>query len=205
MVRIAQTPLMVVGVEPAIMVGLLLGLWFGWQELQQLRQQVSEAQRTVENIPQQLLEQDDIASELKKQATRLQQLEKFLPRREAIGEVVAAIESLARQNGVSVIVPDVKEEIRYGRDNKPIPVTGRYLDVRLIVQGYGDPTKLMTFLYGMEHLPYLLRIPDWKISTDFLVVPAALSVSPPEGTASPERPAGLLEAGVVLTITRDPL
>lgn len=192
-------------IEGVLAAALVVGLWFGWQELRQIRQGITQSQQMVENMPQQQLAQDDLASELKKQDARLRQLEKLLPPREAVGDVVAAIEGLEKKHGVRIIVPDVKEEIRYGRDNKPIPQTGPYLDIRLVVQGYGDPERLLAFIYDVEHLPYLLKIPTWEVTTHFLVVPAALTVSAPIETPAAQRPAGLLEAGVILTITRETL
>lgn len=202
MIKIDRPRLILLG-EVVLAIGMIVGLWFAWRHLNQLRHQVNEAQRTVDNIPQQLLRQEEMASELRRQDTRLRQLERYLPRRAAIGDVVAAIESLARKNEVAVIVPDIKEDVRYGRDNKPVPQTGRYIDIRLQVQAYGDPAKLLTFLHSVEHLSYVLKITDWKVATNYSAVPSALNVSPPTTTPVPDRPAALLDAEVILTITRE--
>lgn len=191
--------------EALFATALLVTLGLAWQQLSRMSQRVNEARHNLENIPQELLRQEGLASDLKKQDVRLQELEKLLPSREAIGDVVAVIENVAQKNGVKVIVPDVKEEIRYGRDNKPIAQTGRYQDVRLVIQGYGDPHRLLAFLYEVEHLPYVLKVPAWEVTTDYRVVPAALTVSAPPDTLLPEQPAGLLEANVILTITRNPV
>lgn len=190
-------------VEAAIAIGVVVGLWYGWQMLRQVRSEVIAAQQKIENIPQQQLQQEEVASELKRQDARLRQLGNYLPRREAIGDVVAAIEGVAQKNGIAVIVPEVTDDVRIGADRKPITQTGRYRDVRLTVQGYGDPIKLIAFLHGVEHLPYIIKVPDFEVTTDYAALPTALSVSPPTETSPPQVPAALLNAGVILTITLD--
>lgn len=184
---------------------ILIGLFLGWQKLQLSRREAQEAERMIDIAPQILLQQEGILTELKKQEARLNRLAALLPARGDISDVVARIESEAGQHNVRVVVPDVKEEVRRGKDNKPIPQTGEYIDVRLTVQGYGDPMRLLAFLYAIEHFPYVLKIPDWEITTEYLVLPADLTVSAPAGAEeeTAARPAGLLEAGVVLTIARE--
>lgn len=189
--------------EAALAIGAAIGLWFAWQHLRQLRYQAIAAQHTIENIPQQRLQQEEVAAQLQQQDTRLRPIENYLPRREAIGDVVAAIESVARKNNVTVIVPEITDDVRLDSNRKPIPQAGRYRDVQLVVQAYGDPVQLLTFLHGVEHLPYVVKVPDFELTTDYAALPTALSVSLPTTTPAPDSPAGFLEAGVVLTITRD--
>ena len=165
---------------------------------------VVEAQRLVTIAPQQLLAQGAISTELKKHTLAINQLKQQVPPRSAVGDIVARIENEASKNNVKAIVSDVKVEITYGKDNKPIAQTGPYQDVRLTVQSYGDPAALLSLLHVIEHLPYVLKVPDWSIATDYTVLPAALTVPVPlPGVPIENKPAALLEASVVLTISKD--
>lgn len=193
----------VIVLEVAVAAGLLIGLWLGAQRLQRMQQHVVAAQHQIATAPQQQLAQEAISTELKKYAAAVTQLQQLIPPRSTVGNVIARIEGEASKKKLKAIVSDVKEEIKYGKNNKPIVQAGPYQEVRITVQSYGDPATLLELLYAIEHLPYVLKIPDWNITTDYAAIPAALTVAVPTPGASEERARGLLEASIIITINKD--
>ncbi len=183
---------------------LIVGLVWGHQQLRDLQQRITTAQAAMAMLPQQQIAVQNAKMDLKKYEPALQRLMILLPRREAVGDIVARIENEANKQGLKAIVADVKEEVRLGKDNKPIAQSGPYQEVRFTVQSYGDPIELLQYLHSLEHLPYVLKVPEWHITTQYLVLPSALTISVPAEQAVAPRPAGLLEAAMVLTIIKEP-
>lgn len=190
--------------EFLVSLGLLGGIWYGWREVERLQQHIQASQQHIAQEPHVALQHSAQQVELKKFEARLGQLEHMVVPREKVGDVVTRLEGVAREENIRIIVPDIKEVVVIGKDNKPVPSTGRYVDIRLTVKGSGNPADLVSFLYQVEHLPYLLRVPTWRVTTDYSALPAALGVRPPTPEAAAPAPRdGLLEASIILTITRE--
>lgn len=189
--------------EILVTLGLLGGIWYGWREVERLQQHIQVNQHHIDQEPYAVLQRSAQQGELKKLESRLGQLERLVPPREKVGDMVTLLERVAREKNIRIIIPDIKEEVVIGKDNKPVRSDGRYLDIRLTVKGSGNPADLLSFLYHVEHMPYVLHVPVWRVTTDYSALPAALIVRPPaESPAVPAPREGLLEASVVLTITR---
>ncbi|HLC49197.1 MAG TPA: hypothetical protein VJI96_02320 [Candidatus Andersenbacteria bacterium] len=134
-----------------------------------LWKEVARRQEVLQDVPAQERRTDALQKELDAATADMQVLYGSAPTREGLVDVIAAISQAAAISGISVQVPTVKVN---STSPTPIPKTSvsplpqnTFSDVRIHIVGAGDIAALASFLYRVEHLPYILRIASWKIET----------------------------------------
>ncbi|MEX1997967.1 MAG: hypothetical protein WEA04_04845 [Candidatus Andersenbacteria bacterium] len=196
------------GLELLIIVVLIIALFYFRELIHSKRVMVYQLQRQLDEAPQYAAQQVSLRTELEKSAHDIVRIESLLVRREALGDFVSLLEKQARQNRVTLRVPDIKEEMVLSAEGKPVAATGPYRDIRLQVTATGEPNDLLQLLHQLEHLPHAVRLPAWSITTTNTAVlldlrPQAPVIGPDGKEVPVVAPGGLLEATMILTIRQD--
>lgn len=132
----------------------------------------------------------------------------FVPERQALGDVVGALERVAKQGELIFLVPDVKEEVKLDEAGQPIEPTGPLREVRLHLVASGAPEETLRWLHAVEHQPYLLTVVDWSFATALEQARPGVGVAGPSSgpsgsnneTELEKRRVGTVEADVIVTI-----
>lgn len=175
--------------------GLLLGLVGGivWLNLT-----IQSARRALDAREQQATQslagvsaQSKLRAELDTHQAAIQQIIRLAPHERAIGEVVAAIEREAAGQDVVLHVPLVEavDETETGQT----PGILRDVHLQLIVSG--EPAQVISFFHAVEHLPYLVRVGAWELTTkEEQPVPESAAflptTGPPAGRKEITQPSG---------------
>lgn len=136
--------------------------WLG-QRVQAARVERDRLEATLTKLPEEL--SAAVANEvtLARQQPALEQLARFVVRREEVGVVASVLEGEGNKRQVTVVITDVREEEVRDATGAVVPAGGPLRDVRIAGSVRGTPARLLSWLAEVEQLPYLLRLDDWKI------------------------------------------
>jgi len=198
------TPILTWSLKGGLVIGLLAGWWLVHQMVAGLGQQVAEQRLALEQSPQEESYQASLRSELGRRSFDIERIRKYVLRRDKIVDVVAAIEEEGKRYGVVVEVPDIAEELELGEGGVLVEPTGPLQDVRMRVEAWGEPSTVISWLHGVEHLPYLLYIRSWDLKTG-KAVPARGVTAPTaagRGEAAPVY-TGYVDMAVIVSMEKE--
>lgn len=182
-------------------------IFLSWR-IQDARRQIAERYITLEQNLKGMSRMTELEDELAWRQHDINRILALVPERQALGEVVSAMERAAEQEELAFLVPDVKEEVKFNDKGERIEPTGPLREVRLHLVASGAPEETLRWLHAVEHQPYLLTVVNWSFTT------AWEQARPGGGVAGPASgPAGLnsekelegqrvgtVEADVIVTI-----
>lgn len=146
--------------------GLLLGLAAGmvWLDLttQRARQALSVREQQAEQALSGVSETAVLQAEADSRRAVLQKIAHLVPPERSLGDVIAALEGEAKDLRVQLAVPLVEEADGEEAGGEAGAVL-RDVHLQLIVSG--EPERLLSFFHAVEHLPYLLRVDAWHLTT----------------------------------------
>ncbi|MFH1353999.1 MAG: hypothetical protein ABIH36_01805 [bacterium] len=146
----------------------------------------------------------EMREELSQREHDINRIKAFIPERQKLGEVVDALEHSAGQLGITVTVPQIKEEIKEDEEGNPIVPAGPLREVRLRLVASGAPDKTLRWLHAVEYQPYLLTMVDWRFATvKTISMPAGAGMPAPAGESLSKQEAqrmSTVEAEIIVTI-----
>jgi hypothetical protein len=192
-------------VEGLVVLVLLGSLAWGYPVVARMREESARRQLEFENIPLNAGQEAELEREFKGQQPALARVRTVAIQEKNIGYFVSVLETLAAESQVVVEVPEVKEIIPLDESGQPLPIVGPVRDIELKIQAKGTPPDLLRYLYAVEHVPYLVAIPDWSVSAADQTRAQAqrAPVASPSPAAPPPVPPATLAARLVLTVARD--
>ena len=176
--------------------------------IQDARRQIAERYLVLEQDLGSVVHMTELKDELALRQHDINRILAFVPERQALGDVVGALERVAKQGELAFLVPDVKEEVKLDEKGEPIEPTGPLREVRLHLVASGAPEETLRWLHAVEHQPYLLTVADWSFATALEQARPGVGVAGPAGGPSglnsekelEERRVGTVEADVIVTI-----
>jgi hypothetical protein len=138
--------------------------WWLWSSATTLREEEATMQQTMAHAPLQQAQEAAAAELLAKHDASIKQIQAMVVQREGIGEVITALETQAAKRTITLRISDISEDRKYDAAGKEIEPSGPLRDIRIKAVAIGDPHVLVDFVRVIEHLPYLLRVVDWKIA-----------------------------------------
>lgn len=186
-------------VKILLLVGLIAAtVWLG-QNVQRLRAENASLNDTLAKLPETLSAAAAQRTVLAEQQPTLEQLQRLLPRREEVGGVAGALEHEGALRTVVVVITDLRDVEFRDASGAVAAASGPVRDVRIAGVATGSPAQLLSWLAVAEHLPYLMRLEEWKLRV--ITVPTVLPTLPDQqagGQASSPPPA---EAAAELSFT----
>lgn len=186
---------------------LIVGISYGVGLLKAERAAVLAAQQQLEQAPELLTQDRDAQKDLEKHGHDIARIRTLFVQREAVDVFLSVIEAEGKKHGVDVLITDIQEEEKFGKDKKLIPQQGPYIDVSVTIKAAGDPIQLLEYLHTLEYLPYVLRLATWSLGSGTIFLPPGLAISAPRTVSEDSEvatPQGLLETKLVLTIFQKP-
>lgn len=190
-------------VEVVVVILMIIGHVWLWSQVVEERNAMYEQQRQIEEAPQRAAQQVALGSQLELFQHDINRIQNLLLQRSAVGSFVGVIEQQGRLHGVRLTVPDIVEEKVRGENGQEVVKASSFPEVRFTVLASGDPIQLVQLLHALEHLPYVIRLANWNISTNPAVVPAELRQEVPaavDAAVSTPVAAGYLEADLIVTL-----
>ncbi len=176
--------------------GLVGAIWYADTQVRALRERAAVAQRELQDVPRRTANSLTLKKELALLTEQMKTIYQGTPSTNQLPDVIANISALAASSGVSAQVPVVQESA--GKEKEK--AMDSFSDVRIHVAASGDPENLATFLYRIEHLPYVMRVVSWTIDTTRQVAISSFTgVAPPAPGGEEAAPRGSsLEADIVI-------
>lgn len=176
--------------------------------IQDARRQIAERYLILEQDLGSMVHMTELKDELALRQHDINRILAFVPERQALGDVVGALERVAKQGELIFLVPDVKEEVKLDEKGEPVEPTGPLREVRLHLVASGAPEETLRWLHAVEHQPYLLTVVNWSFATALEQARPGVGVAgPSSGPAGlnsekelEERRVGTIEADVIVTI-----
>ncbi len=177
--------------------------------IQDARRQIAERYLILEQDLGGMAHMTELKDELAYRQHDINRILAFVPERQALGDVVGALERAAKQWELTFLVPDVKEEVKLDEKGEPIEPTGPLREVRLHLVASGAPEETLRWLHAVEHQPYLLTVVDWSFATALEQVRPGVGVVGPasgpsglsSGAGGEGQRVGTVEADVIVTIS----
>lgn len=177
----------------AFLIGALL---YAHVTVRSLWSDVALRQALLRDVPARTSKTSALKKELDTALLSMESIHATIPPSDDLVAVVSAISSAAISSGISAQVPVVQTTA------KTVSTTDIFSDVRIRVVASGTPGALASFLYKVEHLPYMLRVASWKIDTLQQTAVSSFTSDVPTGTIVATPPLGSsLEADIAL-VTR---
>ncbi|MEX0649375.1 MAG: hypothetical protein WD200_00045 [Candidatus Andersenbacteria bacterium] len=129
------------------------------------REQLETKQRETLKRPDDLLHASALKAELAKHDLDIRRIQSYVLTRNTIAEAVEAIEKEGAENNIEVTVSDINEVVELGAGGNVVEPVGPLRKIKLQVIGSGQPSNLLTFLYKIEHAPYLLYLDEWQVAS----------------------------------------
>ncbi len=151
--------------------------------IRELRISIAERIAYIEHAPAQQQRFMQSQEQLRAAQDKLKQISTIVVSQDDLSEVVKNISLAANSSGVTVQIPDVASDAQS---------SGAFEDVRIRMNAVGSPAALVSFLYRLEHLPYVIRLSSWNLDTTYqsqlqsfvgLVPPDAKAPKPATGSA----------------------
>jgi len=115
-------------------------------------------------------------------------IERVMPAKEEIGQVVGIIEEEANKRGITVRIPVIKEERVVDESGDEVERTSPVKTVRMQIQGQGEGPALIDFMHEIEHLPYLLGTVLFSFDADAERVTGSAMLVPGVGLPPGQEP-----------------
>lgn len=182
-----------------LVLALLTGAGYGWQFVQGKRNEVIASRLTLERRPALRSHYASQEAELRRRQDEITQIQSLVISRDNVGQVVGEIERTAGSAGATLQIPKVEEKFVQDEKGQPILPAGPLFDVRIKLVANGQPKQLLNLLYAIEHMPYLLYLESWDLTSVRPEGPDTL-----EGSAADSEAAfGQLNASVVVAVWKD--
>jgi len=140
---------------------LLAGTIYAHTKVRTLSKDVTARQAILQQIPAETIQKSILKKELDTALSSMGLIDKTVPTEDGLVGVITAISQAAIVSGISAQLPVVGAKII----SKDAPSEDIFSDVRIHIIASGDPATLSSFLYRVEHLPYIIRIVFFKIDT----------------------------------------
>lgn len=138
---------------------MVVGLWFAHEQTLVLRQKRVSALSEVDLKSVRDAEIGSQAKSLDERSFDVERVGKLLVSRDAIVDVVAAMEAEAVRHNITVRVPEIKEATyENGQRGTAAVMSGAQEDIEITVLAEGDAENIVDFSHSVEHLPYLTRL-----------------------------------------------
>ena len=162
-----------------------------------------QAVTALEQLPENARALEEVQRSYESQTKALEAISALVPVREEIGQLVTLFERTARENDVTLQIPEVLEQLPRDERGKELEQTGPLAEVSVRFKASGSPTDVLVWLYAIEHLPYLLQPVEWKLTLGESLQPGftAPLADPTGETTSTD--SALLEGRLILTIQND--
>ncbi len=180
--------ILAVGVLVALLVYAHIQVRLLWKE-------VALRQALLQDVPARMSHTATLKKELDTALLNMQGIHRAIPTRDGLVGVVSEISTAAVSAGISAQVPVVQEGVAGEAETPDAP----FSDVRIHILASGDPAALASFLYKIEHLPYILRVVSWKIDTTAqTTVSSFTSTVPSDAPSVVSLPGSSFEADIAI-------
>jgi len=149
----------------------------------------------------------ELQDQLSENVKAVEQIESMAPSEDEIGSVIEVMEREARELGIILRIPTIREENEFDENGDLVEPTGNLRSIRIKVDARGEPVALMRFMHEMEYLPYLIGIVAFSFESKGSEVAEPVVVNAPTGGAPGDdsepvrRKLAHLKMDVVLTTT----
>ncbi len=152
-------------VAKIILLALLLGTIVFLRSLSlRLHTQLIQAQQIIAASPGEALAVTAAQAELARRALDLDRLRSYVVLRDRLADAITTIEAQGAALAVTVAVSNVRPHLAVDDEGKIVEPGGPVRPIRLTIQASGAPSGLLTLLYRIEHLPYLLHAQTWRVT-----------------------------------------
>ena len=162
-----------------------------------------QAVHTLEQLPENTRQLEAVRRTYEEQADTLETISALVPAREEIGRLITVFERSARENDVTLQIPEVLEQVLRDERGKELEWTGPGAQVSIRFRASGSPNDVLVWLYAVEHLPYLLRSVEWRLTLGESLQPGFVPPAEGPGGETPPSDSALLEGRLILTIQND--
>jgi len=159
----AQKKWMVFTTKLGVVVILIGACVWAWQQVYNEKIAMYQAQKAVNELPEQISGQAALKSDLERHEHDINRFRAFTPTRDGISEFVSRLEEESKKHSLTLSVTDITEGQKLDDQGLPIPISGPLNEVRMTGTAYGQPQELISFLFTLEHMPYLVRVIDWHL------------------------------------------
>jgi len=165
--------------------------------IQEVRRSLITVQLELEDSLSNAVKLVELRGEVQDRQAETDEILSLLPDRSSVGDVVSAIEAEARHHHVSLTIPTVGDAKQAGEDE--VKEEPQFKTVTLQVVAIGRVLDTLNFFHAVEHLPYVLQVESWHLSTDTIkAVPGTAATGPPGAGSEGSQPEQ--EAGANLTM-----
>jgi Tfp pilus assembly protein PilO len=176
-------------------------VWLWWW-VEKAQRVAMEKKLDLAQVPAAAVRMAALRGQLAERSNDIERLREYVPTRREIGEVVNGLGELGEGFGLEIRVVSVKEEVLVDEKGKEREPEGPLRLVRFVIVGVGPPEELLEFLHSVEHLPYLLAVPEWKVAVDTgQGSQGTKAASPEEDETTSRRVTGQLNMSVLLSIS----
>lgn len=119
-----------------------------------VRDGIAQRIQTLASVPTEDQQARMLKKDLLDMNENIKKMSSIVITRDQLVEVVDAITLIARQSSVTVQVPEVQSDVGS---------VGILEDVHLHMNAVGSPSGLISFLYRLEHLPYMIHLSSWSV------------------------------------------
>jgi hypothetical protein len=145
-----------------LIIGLFLaGIFLIHKRVIVMWRDVALRQAVLQDAPRQASQTAALKKDLDSALLKMQSINATIPTNDQLVDVISAISKVVTASGVSAQVPIVKENVEVENTES----TDIFTDVHIYIVASGSPAALASFLYRIEHLPYVLHVVSWKIDT----------------------------------------
>ncbi|MBI1833601.1 MAG: hypothetical protein HYR90_02125 [Candidatus Andersenbacteria bacterium] len=183
-------------IDWSIRIGILIlvcaGLYILHNQAMAARNAYTAAINELEQTPLRLLESASRAADLSRREFDISRIQHLLVPRNQIVDVVSAIEAQAKRHQVEVSIPEIVESEEAG---------GVIQDITVRVSVDGNPENIVDFSHSVEHLPYLLNVERWSLSTRSFAVPQSAAQAPTSRTTEVTAITGHAEIEIIVVVS----
>ncbi len=138
--------------------------------LSTVRMGLVQRQFAAENVLQASVREAVLKAEVAKRTSDVGRVDALLLRQAQFADFISVLEAHAQRYGISMRVSSITEEAastptasstedKKAEDSSPSSVK----NVRVQVIAEGPAAALLRFLYAVDHLPYLVKLPIWEL------------------------------------------
>lgn len=147
-----------------VLAGLVGALMWVWQQVHIQKVAMHQVQKSLNDLPERISGQAALKSELERHKHDIERLHRYTPaQQEGISEFVSELEKEAVREKIRFSINDIMKDQKTDESGNPIENTGPLNEVYIKGTANGRPEDLVSFLYTLEHMPYLVRVPEWTL------------------------------------------
>lgn len=144
-----------------ILLAFLGGIIYAHMKVRTLLKDVAERQAILQDTPAETIRAVTMKKDLDRALIDMKSIYETIPTEDGLVDAIAAISGAAVASEISAQLPVVGAKILSPDEASD----DLFSDVRIHVLASGDPAALASFLYRVEHLPFILRVVFFKIDT----------------------------------------